>query len=116
MVNPPMSSPASPSPPPKTHAERLQSLGRANQIRRMRATDKQLIAERSIDARQIIANPPAYWSAARVAVLLLALPAVGHTKAERFLIECGISPSRTIEGLTDLQREKLIKRIAAYCP
>src|SRR4051794_38470554 len=67
-------------PPARTPQQRENSLKKANSTRSQRADDKKRIAARELDARTIIAAPPAHWQKAKVADLLLALPGVGETK------------------------------------
>ena len=40
--------------------------------------------------------------------MLMAVPKFGRVKAARFLSQCRISPSKTIAGLSDRQRQELV--------
>jgi len=103
-------------PPGRSSQQRLEALAQANQIRALRAADKRSIKSRQIDARAVILSPAAYWEGARIADLLLSVPAIGHGKLKKILKRQVISPSRTLAGLTDLQRSRLIKELDRYYP
>ena len=105
-----------PTPPARTPAQRNDALEQANATRSKRAADKRKIAGRNLDARGILAEPPAHWARAKVADLLHALPGVGETKVERILLRTCISPSRTLAGMTPEQSQRLAEAIARYCP
>jgi hypothetical protein len=105
-----------PVPPAQTPEQRHAALRKAQMIRKQRAADKALIAERSMDARRILADPPEHWQRAKIADLLHALPGVGITKVTNILKETKVSPSRTITGLTEDQRERIATSIRRYCP
>jgi hypothetical protein len=94
----------------------MNALVHANQIRKKRASDKAYIRQRELDARALMDSPPEYWKSAHVADLLRALPGVGRTKIERILTNQKVSPSRTLEGLTESQINRLSSAIERYCP
>ena len=101
-------------PPHRSDKQRLESLQQANRVRKLRALDKRLLKSRKIDARSLLVSPPAYWQGARIAELLLAIPAVGHAKVTAMLQKQAVSPSRTIGGLTEQQRLRLAEQLAHY--
>lgn len=101
-------------PPLRSRKQRLEALQRANQVRSLRAQDKRLVSGRELDARKIVLSPPDYWEGARVAELLLAVPALGHTKLRRMLESRSVSPSRTLGGLTGAQRARLAEDLSRY--
>jgi len=94
--------------------KRRDALRQANQIRRLRANDKALIRARSIDPRAILINPPDHWKAARIAYLLRSVPGVGRIKVDRILETQGVSPVKTISGLTPQQRQRLSDSLDRY--
>lgn len=102
------------TPPPMSDDQRRQALQQANQIRRMRADDKALIRSRELDARVILANPPEHWKAARIAYLLRSIPGVGRLKVDRILETQGVSPVKTLGGLSDQQRQRLSETLNRY--
>jgi S13-like H2TH domain len=77
-------------------------------IRSARAKLKQDLASGKLDLAGIVADPPEWAMSARVRDLLLALPRIGPVKAGRMLAQCGSARSKTLGGLTDRQRAKLI--------
>lgn len=103
-----------PPPPERTPKERRYGLLIANQIRALRARDKERIKRREIDARQILLHPPEYWEKAHLAVLVRSIPGVGHTKVEKIFDELGIAPAKTVNGITDAQRERLAEELERF--
>jgi len=59
----------------------------------------------------LIAEPPACLASAEVAELLLALPGYGRVKVARLLGRCQVSPRKTVAGLSERQRETLIRAL-----
>jgi hypothetical protein len=92
----------------RSREQRLRALEQANQVRSARATLKQELASGKLELAQIVADPPACVSTARVRDLLLVLPKIGAVRAGRVLAQCGIAPSKTFAGLTERQRGELI--------
>ena len=101
-------------PPKMSDDQRRAALQQANLIRRQRADDKDRIKARQLDPRQILAAPPEYWAGARIAYLLRSVPGVGRTKIERILHDNGVSPVKTLGGLSDQQRERLARALDRY--
>lgn len=101
-------------PPPMSDNQRREALRQANQVRRARADDKQLILLRQLDPRQILLDPPEHWRAARIAYLLRSVPGVGRLKVERILDTQSVSPVKTIGGLSSSQRERLARALDRY--
>lgn len=101
-------------PPHRSKQQRLEALAKANEVRSLRAFDKRLLESRELDARTILLSPPSYWEGARIAELLLAVPAVGHTKLKSILEKQSVSPSRTLGGLTEPQRARLAEELSRY--
>ena len=101
-------------PPHRSSQQRMGSLQRANQIRRLRADDKLLIRSRNLDARSILLNPPDYWSGSRIVDLLLSVPGLGRVKIRNMLERQSISPAKMLAGLTEGQRDRLVEEISHY--
>ena len=101
-------------PPPMSDEQRREALRQANQVRRLRADDKALIRSRKLDPRTILANPPEHWKAARIAYLLRGVPGVGRIKVDRILETQGVSPVKTIAGLSPQQRQRLSESLDRY--
>jgi hypothetical protein len=89
-------------------AQRMQALDRANEIRVRRAALKRDLRAGRTTAVATLIDPPEYLQTAKVLDLLLAVPKVGRVRANRELIRCGISPSKTVAGLSDRQRRELV--------
>ena len=85
------------------------ALKRANEVRTARAKLKQELREGKLRIEQVLARPPAHVSTAQVLDLLVAVPKIGPVKATRLLNTAQVTPSKTVGGLTDRQRTRLIE-------
>src|SRR6266849_7889330 len=94
--------------PAKTLDQRLRALRQANEIRSSRAALKKELASGRVRIEDVLARPPDWARTAKVNALLLALPKIGPARADRFLRQCRIAPSKTIGGLSERQRGELI--------
>ena len=56
----------------------------------------------------LLLDPPEYLLTAKAFDLLLAVPKYGRVKVNRILTHCRISPSKTIGGLSERQRNELV--------
>ena len=95
--------------PGRSREQRLRALEQANDVRTARAELKKELASGKIELVQILADPPPYMRTARVRDVLLVLPKIGSAKVARILGQCGIAHSKTLGGLTERQRDELIK-------
>ena len=110
--------PAAPSSPAKPHSaglapersltQRMDALKRANEIRTQRARLKRDLKGGRAQIHQLLLDPPQYLQTAKVFDLLLAVPKYGRVKVNRILTHCRISPSKTIGGLSERQRNELV--------
>ena len=113
---PPM--PAAPQSPAKSHSaglapersltQRMDALQRANEIRTRRAKLKRDLKAGRQQIHGLLLDPPEYVLTAKVFDLLLAVPKYGRVKVNRILTHCRISPSKTIGGLSERQRNELV--------
>ena len=94
--------------PERSLAQRRNALQRANAIRTTRARLKADIRAGRRSALTILGKPPEYVATMKVWDLLLAVPKVGRVKANKSLTRCRISPSKTIGGLSQRQRDELV--------
>jgi hypothetical protein len=104
--------------PPKSHAaglapersltQRMEALRRANEIRTQRARLKRDLKAGRARIHGLLLEPPEYVQTAKVFDLLLAVPKYGRVKVNRILTHCRISPSKTIGGLSERQRNELV--------
>jgi ribosomal protein S13 len=69
-----------------------------------------------LDARSILNSPSDDWKGAKIAVLLRCMPAVDRQKATTIIRTAKVSPSKTISGLSDDQRRRLLNLMEPYCP
>jgi hypothetical protein len=67
-----------------------------------------------IYARQVIERPSEFEKSMKIIDLLLAMPKVGRVKANKWLARAAVSPSKTLEGLTDRQRRELALIVGRY--
>jgi len=86
----------------------MDALKRANDIRVRRARLKKDLKDGRIRIESILNDPPDYVETAKVIDILMAVPKFGRVKAARFLNTCRISQSKTVGGLSDLQRAELV--------
>lgn len=110
--------PVAPQSPPKTTppgltperslAQRMDALKKANEIRSQRARLKRDLKGGRVKIDGLLLDPPEYLQTAKVFDLLLAVPKLGRVKANRALTHCRTSPSKTIGGLSERQRQELV--------
>jgi hypothetical protein len=86
----------------------MDALQRANDVRTRRAQLKRDLKARRTQIHGLLLSPPEYLQTAKVFDLLLAVPKYGRVKVNRILTQCRISPSKTIGGLSERQRNELV--------
>ena len=94
--------------PERSLTQRMDALARANEIRTRRARLKRDLKAGRVGIHELLLDPPEYLQTAKVFDLLLAVPKLGRVKANRALTHCRISPSKTIGGLSERQRQELV--------
>ena len=102
--------------PPRSNAQRMEALERANRIRTRRARYKKDLKagrERLLDG---LVDPPEWLESAKILDVLLAVPKVGRVKANKILRGCAVSPSKTIGGLSPRQRTELAVAVGGRRP
>ena len=95
--------------PERSLTQRLDALGKANQVRTRRATLKRDLKAGKVSIHTLLQQPPDYVETAKVMDMLLAVPKYGRVKVNKVLHQCRISPSKTIGGLSERQRDELVK-------
>jgi hypothetical protein len=95
--------------PERSLTQRLDALGKANLVRTRRARLKRDLKAGHESIHQLLQNPPENIETAKVFDMLLAVPKYGRVKVNKLLTQCRISPSKTIGGLSERQREELVK-------
>ena len=86
----------------------MDALQRANAIRTRRAQLKRDLKAGRVSIHTLLREPPDYVETAKVFDMLLAVPKYGRVKVNRILTHCRISPSKTIGGLSERQRNELV--------
>ena len=94
--------------PERSLVQRMDALQRANQIRTRRAQLKRDLKAGRVTIHDLLRNPPEYLETAKVFDMLLAVPKYGRVKVNKILVTCRISPSKTIGGLSERQRNELV--------
>ncbi len=94
--------------PERSLVQRMDALQRANQIRTRRAQLKRDLKAGRVSIHDLLRNPPDYLETAKVFDMLLAVPKYGRVKVNKILVTCRISPSKTIGGLSERQRNELV--------
>jgi hypothetical protein len=93
--------------PDRTHDQRLRALAHGNQIRTARARLKRDLKAGRRGFVDVLTDPPDEILTMKIIELVLATPQVGRTKANRALVVCRVSPTKTIGGLSPRQRNDL---------
>ena len=86
----------------------MEALQRANGVRSQRAQLKRDLKAGRIKIHELLLAPPEFLATAKVFDLLLAVPKYGRVKVNKILMQCRISPSKTIGGLSERQRRELV--------
>ena len=94
--------------PERSLTQRLDALERANEVRTRRAQLKRDLKAGRDSIHTLLLDPPAYIETAKVFDMLLAVPKYGRVKVNKVLTQCRISPSKTIGGLSQRQRDELV--------
>jgi hypothetical protein len=94
--------------PERSLTQRMDALKRANDVRTRRAQLKRDLRSGRTQIHGLLLDPPEYLQTAKVFDLMLAVPKYGRVKVNRILTQCRISPSKTIGGLSQRQRNELV--------
>jgi hypothetical protein len=89
--------------------QRLEALGRANEIRIGRGRLKREIKAGRKLLPPLLLDPPRLIETMKVADLLLAAPKLGGVKVNKALTYCNVSPMRSVGALTERQRRELVR-------
>lgn len=100
------------SAPDRSLEQRFEALHKANAIRIYRAKLKRDIKAGIRDPVAVIRKPEQQLSTMKVIEVLLAMPKVGRTKANKWMQNARVSPSKTLGGLSDRQRVHLSQMAA----
>ncbi len=94
--------------PERSLTQRLEALKRANDVRTKRAEVKRALKSGRMSIHDLLLDPPKCVETAKVFDILLAVPKYGRVKANKALVQCKVSPSKTIGGLSARQRTELV--------
>ena len=94
--------------PARSLDQRMDALGRANEVRSRRAALKADLKHGRVSINEILGDPPEFLLTAKVVDLLMAAPKCGRVKSARIMEHCRISPSKTVGGLSERQRHELL--------
>jgi len=94
--------------PERSLTQRLDALERANEVRTKRAKLKRDLKGGRCSIHELLMDPPDFVETAKVFDMLLAVPKYGRVKVNKVLTQCRISPSKTIGGLSQRQRDELV--------
>jgi len=96
----------------RTLQQRMDALGRANEIRSRRARFKRDIKAGRIHLQSFVLEPPAWLETMKMVDLLLAMPKTGRVKANKILTCARMSPSKTVGGLSTRQRYEMLRYLS----
>lgn len=97
--------------PERSLRQRMEALARANDVRSRRAQLKRDIKSGRASAYDVLLGPPEYMATAKVYDLLIVIPKYGRVKVNKVLLQCRISPSKTVGGLSQRQRAELVSHL-----
>ena len=97
--------------PARSLDQRMEALQRANDVRVRRAQLKRDLKAGRESIETILLDPPEWVETAKVFDMLLAVPKYGRVKVNKVLVQCRISPSKTIGGLSQRQRTELVSML-----
>jgi hypothetical protein len=89
----------------------MEALGRANDIRVERAEFKRDLKAGRKKVHDYLLDPPEWLETMKVFDLLLAMPKYGRVKSNKILVQCRMSPSKTLGGMSQRQRAELVSML-----
>lgn len=97
--------------PPRSLTQRKEALGKANDVRTYRAGLKRDLKAGRKSIHDLLLDPPEKLETAKVFDFVLATPKYGRVKTNKLLVQCRISPSKTIGGLSQRQRTEVVSML-----
>ena len=89
----------------------MDALLRANEIRTDRAQLKRDLKAGRERINDLLLDPPEFIDTMKLFDLLLATPKYGRVKVNKLLVQCRISPSKTVGGLSQRQRTEIVSML-----
>jgi ribosomal protein S13 len=99
--------------PDRSLQQRRDALAVGNAIRSKRAVLKRDLKAGRVQLASLLLDPPEWLESAKVDDLLRSVAAIGPVKTTRILHANGISPSKTVGGLSTRQRASLTAALSA---
>lgn len=108
-------------PPDRSLEQRMDALARANAARSARAGLKRMLKhadprEARFRAIEVMRDPAPEFESMKVFDLLFAVPRFGRVKVNRILTAVRVSPSKTLGGLSNRQRDELLRAVKDAAP
>lgn len=97
--------------PERSLVQRMEALDKANGVRTYRSKLKRDLKSGREHIEALLLDPPGMLETAKVFDFILATPKYGRTRTNKVLVHCRISPSKTIGGLTERQRNELVSNL-----
>lgn len=97
--------------PARSREQRMRALLRANRVRVRRAECKRDLKAGRVSIHDLLLDPPDWLLTGKVFDFLLATPKYGRVKVNKTLLQCRISPSKTVGGMTERQRTELVSML-----
>lgn len=95
----------------RTHEQRLSALELANHIRHYRAVLKRRIKTGDVRVADVISDPAPEVLTMKVVDLIAAMPWKSEAKAATIMRSLLISANKTVDGLTDRQRDAVVEAV-----
>lgn len=99
--------------PERSLRQRQEALKAANRIRSARAALKVGVKDGHVSVADLLLECPQYLQSMPIYELMLVMPHWGHVKVGDVLHLVGVSPGRTVAGLSSRQRADLARTITA---
>ena len=97
--------------PDRSLVQRMEALGRANDVRFARAQLKRDLKAGRKKIHNLLLEPPEWLETMKLFDLVLACPKYGRVKVNKTLQLCKISPSKTVGGMSQRQRMEVVSRL-----
>lgn len=97
--------------PERTLIQKMEALAKGNLVRTKRKDLKRDLKAGKRTIHILLLDPPKYVETMKLYDVLRAVPKYGRVRVEEVLRVCRVSPSKTIGGLTDRQRDEIISRL-----
>jgi hypothetical protein len=97
--------------PDRSYQQRMDALDKANTVRSKRKHIKRDLKAGRVQPLPLLVDPPWWLDTFKVMDLLIALPKKGRIRADQVLRHHRISPSKTLGGLSDRQRQALAQHL-----